>query len=73
LRKALLLRKAPATAREFSAPRTAADLWFALRLWPTAGFPLLLSVAWRLAELPGVLPRKLGRAADRDIADLPLK
>jgi hypothetical protein len=34
LRKALLLCKAPATAREFKALRTALDRKFALRFWP---------------------------------------
>jgi hypothetical protein len=79
LRKAFLLRKAPATDREFSALRTALDLSPAFRLWPSVGFRLVLKFAPRLDGLPGPLRTtnerllKLGRADGLDTADLALK
>ncbi len=84
LRNALVLRNAPATEREFSVLRTARDLTFgfafALRvslpveLTRFLGPPELLGTLWTVeTRLPRALvPRALGRAAERDIAGLEL-
>src|ERR1700716_1799207 len=67
LRKAALLCKAPATARELSARCTARDCRLALRLGPdTLLPPLLLN-----AVLPP--PREIAPAVDRGAVTLPLK
>src|SRR6267378_444676 len=81
---AVLLRNAPATAREFNAFRTALDLTLALRLKLAfrPGLSVALRFALNVAARPaarfgcpgpprGGWPRKLGRDADRDIAGLP--
>jgi hypothetical protein len=85
LRKAFLLRNAPATEREFNVLRTALDRNLAFRFWPSVGFLPVLKFAARLDGLPEPLrpanerlPRKLGRAddlatEDLDIAGLALK